>query len=187
VPEPTGRRAEKRRADANQLASGPLTDAGQVLLSALEDFLVDDGWPVADEDHGERAFAVPVEGESGRWICVAQVPPERDLVLFTSILPIFVPPDGRVRVAEFLTRANFGMLSGAFELDMDEGELRYRTSLDFTGADAAQLAASALLRPLIRQMVYGNVVNVDRYFPGVMSVLYAGLSPTEAVARVEAE
>lgn len=181
------RRSDNVRARAIEPSIDLLSDVGQILLGALDAFLVADGWPVADQDHGERAVAMPVEGESGRWICVAQVPPERDLVLFTSILPIFVPPDGRARVAEYLTRANFGMLLGAFELDMDEGELRYRTSVDLTGVDATDLESSSLLRPMIRQMIYANVVNVDRYFPGVMNVLYAGLTPAEAVSRVEAE
>ena len=39
--------------------------------------------------------------------------------------------------------------------------------------------------PIIRQLVYANVTMMDRYFPAIMNVIYGGLTPEEAVARVE--
>jgi len=41
--------------------------------------------------------------------------------------------------------------------------------------------SSALAKPL----VYANVMMIDRYLPGIMSVMYGNLAPAEAVTRVE--
>ncbi len=36
-------------------------------------------------------------------------------------------------VAEFITRANFGIVIGNFEIDFSDGEIRYKTSIDVEG------------------------------------------------------
>jgi hypothetical protein len=35
-------------------------------------------------------------------------------------------------IAKFITRANYGMSLGNFELDFNDGEIRYKTSIDVT-------------------------------------------------------
>jgi hypothetical protein len=80
-------------------------------------------------------------------------------------------------VAEFITRANYGLRIGNFELDFDDGEVRYKSSLDFEGL--------ALTPELIRNTIYPAVQTIDRYLPGLMSVFYASKSPAEAIAEVE--
>jgi hypothetical protein len=37
----------------------------------------------------------------------------------------------------------------------------------------------------MKRVVYDNVGVMDKYLPGVMSVIYGGASPTEAIAKVE--
>jgi hypothetical protein len=161
-------------------------DPGSQVFAELISFLRDDGWPVAVEDEKERALAVTVEGTTGRWVCTAQVTEERPVLLFSSIVPAFVPAAARSAVGEFITRANVGMLSGAFQYDLDGGDVRFVTSLDLTGVDPEALAAGDALRGLIRQMVYVNVATVDRYLSGLMAVIHTGAQPAAAVAGSEA-
>lgn len=44
-----------------------------------------------------------------------------------------VPEDRRLALAEFLTRANYGLFIGNFEMDWQDGEVRYKTSIDVAG------------------------------------------------------
>ena len=67
--------------------------------------------------------------------------------------------------------------SGNFELDFEDGEFRYKTSLDLEGLEPNP----ALFVP----MVYANVATMDRYLPGVLSVMYGSIAPAEAVNQVE--
>jgi hypothetical protein len=87
------------------------------------------------------------------------------------------PPDRRQAITEFLTRANSGLLIGNFEINLDDGEICYKTSLDVSDAE--------LSPALVKNVVYMNVLMMDRYLPGIMAVLYGEVSPAEALARIE--
>ena len=161
------------------------TDSAKQLLDALRGFLAEDGWPLAFEDEDERATAISVEGNNGRWLCVAQVLEERAVAIFSSVLPAFVPPERRAAVGEFLHRANAGLLLGGFQYDWDEGEIRYVTSLDLSGVDLAPLLVQHDLERALKQIVYVNISTVDQYLPGLMGVIYAGLGPQTALDLAE--
>lgn len=73
-------------------------------------------------------------GQNTQMVCYAQVLVDLDVLLFYALAPFKVPEDARMAVAEFITRANYGMRIGNFELDLRDGEVRYKSSLDFEGA-----------------------------------------------------
>lgn len=160
---------------------------GRYVFDALVSFLRDDGWPLEAQDENEQALAVPVEGENGRWICAAQLMRDRALLLFSSILPVYVPPGSRAAVGEFLHRANEGLLFGGFQFAVDEGDVRYVTTLDVSELDPDKAAASGLLPGLLRRLVYANVTTTDQYYSALMSVIHAGVEPAAAVAAAEAD
>jgi hypothetical protein len=70
------------------------------------------------------------------------------------------------------------MIIGNFEMDYSDGEIRYKTSVDIEDVDLSE--------PLLRHMIYANVLTMDKYFPGLMRVLYGGISPVVAIEEVEA-
>jgi hypothetical protein len=130
-------------------------------------------WPYAVD--GERV-AIPGYGSNGSWTVYAVAREDDEQLLVHSVLDEEVPPDLRTELALFLTRANFGLVIGNFELDVDDGELRYKTSVDVEGAE--------LTEPLIDHLVAANVGTVDRYLPGIRAVL-GGADAATAVAEVE--
>lgn len=147
-------------------------------LQAVAAFFTEDGWSF--EQMPERPILrLPFQGKGGRWNCYAQIRVTRDVeqILFYSVLPLNVPADKLSAIAEFITRANYGMALGNFELDFNDGEVRYKTSLDVTAAEIT----GNLLRPLI----YTNVLMMDKYMAGLMAVVYADMSPAEAVRNIE--
>ena len=162
-------------------------EAHEYLRLALREFLRADGWPVATDDEDEDATAIAVEAQNGRFIIVAQVLDDAPLVLFTSVLPVFVPEMRRGALGEFLHRANYGLLSGGFQFDPDEGEVRFVTSLDLAGAELDALGALGALPALFRQIVYRNVSTVDQYLPALMTVVYSEVEPRSALERAEHE
>jgi hypothetical protein len=42
-----------------------------------------------------------------------------------------------------------------------------------------------LTTQMVKTLVYVNVLMMDKYLPGIMSVIYAGTRPAEAVAKIE--
>ena len=148
---------------------------GQILDTAIS-FFREDGWSFTQLEE-QPALRLGFQGENGQWSCYAQAREEQAQLLFYSLCPVKAPEDRRMAVAELLTRANYGLFIGNFELDMDDGEIRYKTGIDVKG-DRLSLA-------LVRPLVYANVLMMDRYLPGIMSVIYGNVAPAEAVAQVE--
>jgi Family of unknown function (DUF1790). len=93
------------------------------------------------------------------------------------LTPIKVPAEARTAAAEFITRANYGMYIGNFEMDFNDGEVRYKSSVDFQDVP---------LEPyLIRNTIYPTVQLLDRYLPGLLKVVFGGKTPIEAVQEIE--
>jgi hypothetical protein len=150
----------------------------QQIFNTLIEFFEEDEWDFQWVE-GMSVLSMGFSGKNGKWVCYAQAREKQQQFVFYSVMPVNVPDDKRPAISEFITRANYGMVIGNFEMDFEDGEIRYKTSIDVEGA--------ALLPPLIRQMVYANVIITDRYLPGLMSVLYGGKSPIAAIANIEDE
>ncbi|WP_228060621.1 MULTISPECIES: YbjN domain-containing protein [unclassified Coleofasciculus] len=95
--------------------------------------------------------------------------------IFYSLYPIKIPKSKRRAVGEFLSRANYGMIIGNFELNFDDGEIRYKTS---TNVKNHSLDADT-----IKQLVYTNVNMTDEYLPGIIAVTKGGVSPVNAICH----
>jgi hypothetical protein len=149
---------------------------GGPIYRAMVDFFEDDNWPYTPVP-GEPVLSLHFVGKSGHWICYAQAREEQQQFVFYSVCPMAMPDFKRQAVAEFVTRANYGMIIGNFELDYNDGEVRYKTSLDVEGTE--------LNLALIRQAVYANVLMMDRYLPGLLNLVYTDVTPAQAVAEVE--
>lgn len=146
------------------------------IYDTMVQFFREDDWrfrPLQDSPILQMGFS----GDNGTWQCFAQANDELERFMFYSILPIKVPVEGRPAVAEFITRANYGLIVGNFEMDYTDGEVRYKTSIDVEGG--------VLTTGMIKTLVYANVLMVDKYFPGLMVTMYGGASPADAIARIE--
>ena len=98
--------------------------------------------------------------------------------LYIYVMPeVNVPEDALVAVAEFFTRANYGMRIGNFELDFGDGEIRYKSSLDFEGA--------GLTPRLVSNAIYPAVTTMDRYFTALMRVAFGNIPAIQAVQELE--
>ncbi len=146
------------------------------LLDTIARFFQEDDWPYQQLE-GRTVLRTGFAGQNGQWRCYAQALEDRYQFVFYSVLPVKAPAEKRQAIAEFLTRANYGMLIGNFEMDFSDGEIRYKTSIDVEGDE--------LTAPLLKQLLYANVLTMDRYWPGIMEVLYGDTSPADAIAAIE--
>ncbi len=148
------------------------------VLERLMVFFREDEW--AFEKLPDRPLLrLPFQGQNGKWNCYAQVRVTKDLeqILFYSVAPLTIPEESRLAVAEFITRANYAMALGNFEMDFSDGEVRFKTSVDVTNVE--------VLPGLLRPVVYTNCLMMEKYLPGLMSVIYTHVSPEEAVRQIE--
>ena len=102
------------------------------LLDNIREFFVADEWP--HEQHGDRPILrTSFAGDNGSWMGIAQEREEEEQLIFYSLAPVRCPEDKRALMAEFITRANYGMVIGNFEMDFSDGEIRFKTSADLEG------------------------------------------------------
>jgi len=146
------------------------------ILNQLKNFFENDDWPF-EQISDLPALRTNFSGENGKWTCYAHAREPMHQFVFYSVLPVNVLAEKLNAVAEFITRANYGMIVGNFELNYDDGEVRYKTSIDVGEGD--------LSLPIIKQLVYPNVATMDHYLPGLMAVIYSGISPADAIAKIE--
>ncbi|WP_139999770.1 YbjN domain-containing protein [Paenibacillus paridis] len=65
----------------------------------------------------------------GTWIGLIRIEPEEDLIVLYSVFPEQIPAPLRQGISLQLMGENYDLLNGAFELDQEDGELRFRSSL----------------------------------------------------------
>jgi hypothetical protein len=180
VPDRAWKGSEKLRDDLrallNSASRGTVSSGDPVagaLLADLRALFRENGWPFSDV-RGAPVLFSELSGILGRWKFYAQVVEEQDLILLYSVCPFRVPEERRSEVSEFLTRANYGLAAGNFELDFADGEVRYKTALQrhVDGLDAATL----------KRAVRANGIAMETYLPGVGAVI-TGTAPVPALER----
>ena len=99
------------------------------------------------------------------------------LLAVSSFIPNKARPERRAAVAELLTRINWELTLGCFEMNHADGEIRFRTSMILPGANITDAIAEHLVR--------SNLCIVDERMPQIMAVLYAGVAPETALKPKE--
>jgi hypothetical protein len=97
----------------------PTTD-GQ-FFEEIVNFFEEDNWPFVQIE-GESVLQIVFQGENGKWTCYAKARDDQEQFVFYSVCPVNAPDSKRLAVAEFLTRANSGMIIGNFEMDFSGGD-----------------------------------------------------------------
>jgi hypothetical protein len=156
----------------------PLNPNGLRAFETLNEFLEEDGWHPQQLDD-QYIYRMGFSGQNGDLRCFAQVIVNLQQFLFYAVATVRVLEEVRPSIAEFITRANYGMRIGNFELDYSDGEIRYKSGLDFEG--------ETLTPQLIRNTIYPAVMTMDRYLPGLLSVMYGGRTPFEAIEEIEGQ
>lgn len=138
-------------------------------------FFTNDDWTFT-KIQGKPILQMGYQGENGQFICYARANENPQQFAFYAIFPMLTPEDRKLAIAEFITRANYGMVIGNFEFNFDSGEILYKTSIDVEG--------DRLTAALIKRLVYTNIAIADRYLPSIQAVI-DGTSPTEAIQTIE--
>ncbi|MEM9805854.1 MAG: YbjN domain-containing protein [Cyanobacteria bacterium P01_D01_bin.56] len=146
------------------------------LLQTIGAFFVKEDWSF-DQNIEKSVLRLQHTGEHGKWECYAKTQEDNQVFLFYSIPDLKAPKDKLLDVADYICRVNYGLVMGNLEIDFEDGEIRYKTSIDVEG--------DTLSFELIRNMVYANVSLMDLYLPGLVAIIEQDKSPAEALKLIE--
>ena len=107
---------------------------------------------------------------------------QKDRLQVISLIAIKADEENRPAVAEYLLRANYGLKTGGFDFDFNDGEISYRVSTycgdeNFVPPTHEQIDHAIKLCAAMTQ----------RYGDGLLKVLYGLQTPKEAIQEVESD
>ncbi len=146
------------------------------LFETLRGLLDEQEWEYDVEEEDEVA-AFGYEGDTTQWEVYVRTLPEEEQIVVYSVAPDVVAPERRAAAAEYVCRANFGLVVGNFELDFDDGLIRFKTGCDLEGLE--------LNRTMLTNLVFANLSAMDDYLPGLLAVINNDKEPAEAIEVVE--
>lgn len=82
-------------------------------------------------------------------------------------------------VAEFLHRANYGLKDGNFEMDYRDGEIRYKSFVNFKNIDVSE--------EVVGESIIVGAAMIDRYGKGLLKLMLGDGSPKECIEFCESE
>ena len=149
------------------------------ICDALRDLLAATGIQASFEERGDfGVFSIRMKlrcrMQSAQMIILVR----EDNFSTITTLPLSADVDHRLAVAEYLTRVNWGMRNGNFELNMADGEIRFKSYMH-TGSSApdANGARLCIMLPFLM---------IDRFGDGLLDVLFGMKTPREAFEAAQA-
>jgi len=124
----------------------------------------------------EDTLVTVLPGIHGTFVVAARVLEEDQRLVFYAFVPEDTAEDRRDEMMRFVTRANYGMIVGNFELDLGDGEVRFKVSVDLEGVKD--------ISPLVMPQLTSCVAIFDQYLPALGAV-QRGTPVAEALAAVE--
>ena len=104
-----------------------MRDYSLKIAEEIQEFLRSDDWnfePV--DENGIIRFNCSLKCKFQR--CKVTIQVRKSAYLIICSLPLTADEESRPAVTEFITRANYGLVLGCFEMDLRDGEIRYRTA-----------------------------------------------------------
>lgn len=114
-------------------------------------------------------------GEHGNWRTYIQITDDVEArrVVIHAQLPARIPVSTRLKVAELLTRINYDLIVGNFELGLDDGELLFKTTLD--------LADGQLTKAMFERMYRLNCDVMNEFYGQIWSVGFSEAVSSQVV------
>ena len=146
-------------------------------FAKLQAFFDTDDWSARPNKDDPFCLVAAFEGRHGQTTVGARIVEDREWFRVLVLAPFYVPRESRQIVAEFISRANYGLPFGAFEMDHADGELGYRWCINFAGSE--------LKEDDIGDVIFGCAGVMDEYLPGLMAVVYGDVEPEAAIRKIE--
>lgn len=114
---------------------------------------------------------------NGKFHCVLDVVASEKKLVFFSICPINVSEKVRPLMAEIITRLNYILFFGNFEMDFDDGEIRFKTSIVYEDCE--------LTEKVIDHIIKDNITTMDSHFELLNSFITEKINKQEAIDEIE--
>ena len=152
-----------------------------VIRAATENFFEQENLKFTPfDEHNVASATYNVDAKFGHATVFFRV--NKDRLLLRTIIPLNAGKADRQKVAEFLLRANYGLKTGGFDMDFDDGEISYRVSI-FCGVED-------FVPPTYEQIDFSVIISlmmIERYGDALVKVMFGLVEPEDAIEAVESD
>lgn len=149
------------------------------IASAVNKFLVEDDWKFSfDENIGIFRFGLRLKGKIKSIDYAVDV--KDDSYIVYAISPLGADSEDTKmmsNMAEFICRANYGLKNGNFEMDMRDGEIRFKCYVD-----CDEIVPSL---EMVKNSIHCSAAMFEHYGDGIVDVIFGNMSAKEAIEKCE--
>jgi hypothetical protein len=135
------------------------------------------GWKYQVPEPTKTLALLGIGSQNGQYPCMAEVQEDLYRFVFFSICPVQVPMSKRKAMAELITRMNHHLFLGNFELDFDDGEVRFKTSVVYESVE--------LTVTLIDHLVKSNLAAMNKNIEILSTFALGRLSLKDAMLQLK--
>lgn len=142
------------------------------MLDLIKKYFENKSWRYSQLPNTPSIFVFNMAGTNGNFQCIIEIIENEHKFFFFSICGTNVPADTRGNILDLLNRLNCQYFLGNFEMDSQNGEIRYKTSAYYVG-----------ITPnieFIEKLIDVNIIMMNDSLPSIMAVIFSEKSPTEA-------
>lgn len=126
-------------------------------------------WPYLEN---EELIKIDIDGNNGTWPSFVKCEEDEKILLYYSVFPVRIPKEKIDIVINGISRINYGLKIGNFEISYDQGELHFKTSIEFPNTDMDY-------KPFIEKMILTNILTTDEYLPIIMKFIHSDVKIEE--------
>jgi|SRR6516165_7643146 hypothetical protein len=145
-------------------------------FDTLQRYLGDKGWSF-ERIKDDYALRSETEGELCPLTYYFQIKLELEQFLFYIVPKITLLKDMLHPAAEYICRANFGLRIGDFELDYRDGQVQFKSSINFKGVELDKILIDNTIAPALTAF--------EEFFPGLANVIAGLETPAKAIRKAE--
>ena len=151
------------------------------VAAGIRNFLIIDEWKFSfDEDKGIFRFGLNIDGKLKNIDYLVRI--HKNAYTVYAISPLRADSESKLSIAamaEFICRANYGLRNGNFELDCNDGEIRYKIYVN-----CSEVMPS---REIVRTSILIPAMMFERYSPGILDLIFTDAQPIDAIKKCEGD
>ena len=148
------------------------------MYSLVINFLKSENWQYSEIAEKDAIF-FGINGKHGNFQCIVNINDEEKKFTFYSVCGSNAPIEKRHLVLELLNALNENLDIGNFQIDMEDGEVRFKTGIYY-------FSLSSDLQ-LVENIVLPNLIGLDMAIPGILGVMFGDLTVSQALEIVQKE
>jgi hypothetical protein len=141
-------------------------------INTIKDFLKSQEWQFT-QVIGKNVLLFGIGGKNGKFQCIADLIEEENRLIFFSVCGANTPESKKQDMLQLLNSLNYQLFFGNFEMNMQDGEIRFRTSISLNHIE--------LNRNFVEELILSNIITMDKSLPSIIGLMFGEISVENAL------